>query len=61
MVVSGLPERTDLHAANIASMALELLSEVRSFKIGHRPNDPLRLRIGIHTGKLMPLTGRATY
>jgi guanylate cyclase len=50
MVVSGLPEKTDIHAANIASLALELLSEVRSFKISHRPNDTLRLRIGIHTG-----------
>jgi class 3 adenylate cyclase len=50
MVVSGLPEQSDLHAGNIATLALELLSEVKSFKISHRPNDPLRLRIGIHTG-----------
>ena len=36
MVVSGLPDRTDMHAANIASMALELLSAVGCFKIHHR-------------------------
>ena len=52
MVVSGLPERTDKHAGNIASLAIELLSEVRCFKISHRPNDTLRLRIGIHSGRL---------
>lgn len=58
MVVSGLPERTDKHAGNIASMALELLSEVRSFRIGHRPSETLRLRIGIHSGKC-PFSGQS--
>ncbi len=51
MVVSGLPERTDSHAGNIASLALELLAVVKTFKISHRPNDSLKLRIGIHTGE----------
>ena len=51
MVVSGLPERTDQHAGNIASLALELLTEVKNFKITHRANDPLKLRIGVHTGE----------
>ena len=53
MVVSGLPERNDLHAANIASLALRLLEEVKSFKIMHRPNDTLRLRVGVHSGKIL--------
>ncbi|KAK6492683.1 atrial natriuretic peptide receptor 2-like [Huso huso] len=51
MVVSGLPVRNGtLHAREIASMSLALLQEVKTFKIQHRPNDQLRLRIGIHTG-----------
>ena len=50
MVVSGLPERTPLHAGNIAAMAVELLAAVKNFKIAHRPNDTLQLRIGIHSG-----------
>lgn len=51
MVVSGLPERNgDLHAREIARMALALLNKVRTFKIHHRPDDQLKLRIGIHTG-----------
>lgn len=50
MVVSGLPERTKYHAANIAALALQLLEKVKNFKISHRPNDPLKLRIGIHSG-----------
>uniref|UniRef100_A0AAV2J151 Guanylate cyclase n=1 Tax=Knipowitschia caucasica TaxID=637954 RepID=A0AAV2J151_KNICA len=51
MVVSGLPVRNGkLHAREIASMSLALLEQVKTFKIRHRPNDQLRLRVGIHTG-----------
>lgn len=52
MVVSGLPVRNGkLHAREIAGMSLALLEQVKTFKIRHRPNDQLRLRIGIHTGE----------
>ncbi|OCT69553.1 hypothetical protein XELAEV_18040863mg [Xenopus laevis] len=51
MVVSGLPVRNGkLHAREIARMSLALLDAVKSFKIRHRPDQQLRLRIGIHTG-----------
>ncbi|XP_023615076.1 atrial natriuretic peptide receptor 1 [Myotis lucifugus] len=51
MVVSGLPVRNGrLHACEVARMALALLDAVRSFHIRHRPQEQLRLRIGIHTG-----------
>ncbi|XP_071988641.1 atrial natriuretic peptide receptor 1-like [Engystomops pustulosus] len=51
MVVSGLPVRNGkLHAREIARMSLALLDAVRTFKIRHRPDQQLRLRIGIHTG-----------
>lgn len=51
MKVSGLPLRNgDLHAAEIASMSLHLLSAISEFKIRHRPNNQLLLRIGIHSG-----------
>ncbi|XP_025837432.1 atrial natriuretic peptide receptor 2-like [Agrilus planipennis] len=51
MVVSGLPERNGTrHAVEIARMSLALLEQVRKFKIRHRPNEPLKLRIGMHTG-----------
>lgn len=50
MVVSGLPQRNDTHAREIARMSLALLNNVFTFKIPHRPNDRLKLRIGIHTG-----------
>ena len=53
MVVSGLPEKTDKHAGNIASLAIELLAAVHSFRIPHRPNDTLKLRIGIHSGPVV--------
>ncbi|KAJ6222298.1 hypothetical protein RDWZM_000843 [Blomia tropicalis] len=54
MVVSGLPIRNqEKHCTEIASMALEMLESIRSFKIHHRPNEMLQLRIGIHTGPVV--------
>ena len=51
MVVSGLPVRNgNLNAKEIARMSLALLNAVMSFKIRHRPDEQLKLRIGIHTG-----------
>ncbi|KAA3681513.1 uncharacterized protein DEA37_0010741 [Paragonimus westermani] len=43
MVVSGLPERNENHAGEIASMSLHLLQEIKQ-------NFSLALRIGIHSG-----------
>lgn len=52
MVVSGLPVRNEtLHGREIARMALALLDAVRTFKIRHRPEEQLKLRIGIHSGE----------
>ncbi|XP_066986545.1 receptor-type guanylate cyclase Gyc76C-like isoform X3 [Macrobrachium rosenbergii] len=55
MVVSGLPKPNGgKHAGEIASMALELLHEVKeNFQIRHRPSMKLQLRIGLHTGPVM--------
>ena len=51
MVVSGLPKPNEgRHIVQICSMALDLLNRVSHFKIRHRPDDTLKLRIGIHTG-----------
>ncbi|KAL7730941.1 hypothetical protein ACLKA6_014180 [Drosophila palustris] len=51
MVVSGLPIRNEnYHAREIARLALALLEAVHNFKIHHRRNDHLKLRIGLHTG-----------
>ena len=52
MVVSGLPKRNgNQHAGEIASMSLHLLSAMETFKISHRPEQKLELRIGIHSGR----------
>lgn len=53
MVVSGLPMRNgNLHAREIARMSLALLNAVITFTIRHRPKDQLKLRIGMHTGRV---------
>ena len=54
MIVSGLPKPTDQHAGNIASMALDLLSEADGFYIGQftqeKVDEYLKIRIGMHSG-----------
>ncbi|XP_048858484.1 LOW QUALITY PROTEIN: retinal guanylyl cyclase 2-like [Brienomyrus brachyistius] len=51
MVASGLPMRNgNRHATEIASMALDILSAVGTFKMRHMPDVPVRIRIGLHTG-----------
>jgi len=51
MVVSGVPlPNGGRHVAEISNMALDLHKEVSVFKIRHKPDTALELRIGIHTG-----------
>ncbi|KAM4530764.1 guanylyl cyclase C [Odontesthes bonariensis] len=51
MVASGLPKRNgDRHAVDIAHMALDILSFVRTFELQHLPGIPLWIRIGVHSG-----------
>ena len=46
---SATADQDELEAASeIASFALQLLDSVKHFRIRHRPNDTLMLRIGIH-------------
>lgn len=51
MCVSGVPTRNgNRHVVEISNMALELLNDVKNFKIRHMPEERLQLRIGLHTG-----------
>ncbi|XP_029687683.1 heat-stable enterotoxin receptor-like, partial [Takifugu rubripes] len=50
MVASGLPKRNgDRHAVDIAEMALDMLSFVKTFELLHLPGIPLWIRIGVHS------------
>ncbi|XP_071538925.1 uncharacterized protein [Panulirus ornatus] len=55
MVASGLPQRGEGkdHAAEIASMALDLLHATENFVVPHMPGERLQIRIGIHTGPVV--------
>lgn len=47
MLVSGLPERNgNLHVKEIASVALNILKSVMTFKVPHKPDKELQIRIG---------------
>nr|CAH8864620.1 unnamed protein product [Trichobilharzia regenti] len=51
MVASGVPRRNgERHAIAIADMSLDLVSVSHSFVIPHKPNEPLKIRVGLHSG-----------
>lgn len=51
MVASGLPLRNGTHhAREIARTALDLRDAMTTFKIRHKPDRKLRVRIGVHSG-----------
>ncbi|XP_059146763.1 atrial natriuretic peptide receptor 2-like [Physella acuta] len=51
MCVSGCPKKNGTrHAGEIANMALDLISAVTHFRIRHKPEERLNLRVGLHTG-----------
>lgn len=52
MVVSGLPVRNgQKHAMEIANMSLSIMKAVQEFKVKHKPDEKLMIRIGINSGK----------
>ncbi|XP_027703889.1 retinal guanylyl cyclase 2 [Vombatus ursinus] len=51
MVASGLPRRNGTrHAAEIANLALDILSSVGDFRMRHVPEVPVCIRAGLHSG-----------
>ena len=59
MVASGVPKPNEArHAAEIADMALDILNATMSFTIRHRPDEQLKIRIGIHSGPVVAGRGR---
>ncbi|KAL6079511.1 hypothetical protein STEG23_038066, partial [Scotinomys teguina] len=51
MVASGLPQRNgSRHAAEIANMALDILSYAGNFRMRHAPDVPICVRAGFHSG-----------
>ena len=54
MVASGLPIRNKMqHAKEIGAMSLHILSAVQTFKVRHKPDQKLLVRIGLHTGPVV--------
>ena len=39
------------HAGEIASLSMDLIEGIRMIKLAHLPNERLRMRVGLHTGK----------
>lgn len=52
MVASGVPiANGNMHAIEIATMALHFLSSIKVFRIQHMPTETLAIRVGIHSGR----------
>lgn len=50
-VASGVPVRNgEMHAKEVACMALQLLRTVKDLRIPHLPDETLQMRLGIHSG-----------
>ncbi|KAH7703408.1 GCY-9 protein, partial [Aphelenchoides avenae] len=53
MVVSGVPVENGIaHVMNVAEIALKMRSFIANFKIAHRPEEVLQVRIGFHSGSV---------
>ncbi|VDM96808.1 unnamed protein product [Thelazia callipaeda] len=51
MIVSGVPKKNgNAHVENIGDIALKMRSFVVKFKLAHRPEEKLIVRIGFHSG-----------
>jgi class 3 adenylate cyclase len=58
MVASGLPLRNgSRHAAEVANLALDILSSAGDFRMRHAPDVPIRIRAGLHSGTSGDLRG----
>lgn len=54
MMVSGLPIRNgDDHAKEIARMSLAIVQGMSQYQSSHVPGQQLKVRIGLHSGKLL--------
>lgn len=53
MIVSGVPrENGNAHVQHIADIALKMRSFVANFKVAHRPEEIMMVRIGFHSGSV---------
>ncbi|KAL3310473.1 hypothetical protein Ciccas_010964 [Cichlidogyrus casuarinus] len=51
MVASGVPRRNgDRHAVAVSDMSLDLVHVSKTFVIPHMPEQPLKIRVGLHSG-----------
>lgn len=59
MVASGVPNRNgNRHAAEVSNMSLDILHAIGTFKIKHMPEIKVKIRIGLHTGIVLPFIHR---
>ncbi|KAI3418800.1 hypothetical protein GPALN_007900 [Globodera pallida] len=53
MIVSGVPrENGNCHVQHIGDIALKMRSFVTNFKVAHRPDEIMMVRIGFHSGSV---------
>uniref|UniRef100_A0A7E4V5L5 Guanylate cyclase n=1 Tax=Panagrellus redivivus TaxID=6233 RepID=A0A7E4V5L5_PANRE len=53
MIVSGVPnENGNAHVQHIADIALKMRTFVSNFKLAHKPEEIMMVRIGFHTGSV---------
>jgi class 3 adenylate cyclase len=53
MVVSGLPEKKEMHADALADFALDMIEAAHTVR-SPRDGQPLQIRVGLHSGSVTP-------
>jgi len=53
IAASGVPQPNAHHASEIGKMALQILNSISEFRMPTKPDKIIKIRIGVHSGKLL--------
>ena len=51
-VIGGVPDKNSTHASDVANYVIQLMYNVKKFKMVELPDVDINIRCGVHTGSL---------
>ena len=51
-VIGGVPDKNSTHASDVANYVIQLMYNVKKFKMVELPDVKIQIRCGVHTGYL---------
>ena len=49
-VIGGVPDKNSTHASDVANYVIQLMYNVKNFKMNELPTVKIQIRCGVHTG-----------